>query len=70
MSIAIRQPPIYVNLAAHLYEHYEPYDHVLVVCDYDGCIKLCEKGIGMCDFCIDKITNAMSQDLDEVLNGK
>ena len=70
MPIQIKQASVYINLATHLYDYYEPYDHVLVVCNYDDCTNLCEKGIGICDPCIDKITSTMAQDLDEVVNGK
>jgi hypothetical protein len=68
--IVIKQPPVYMNLATHLYQYYEPHDHTLVVCDYNGCTRLCEKGVGMCDSCINKMTDIMARDLDEVVNGK
>lgn len=63
MPVLIKQPKMYFNYAAE--EWYEPYDHTLVYCE---CGNLCEKGIGTCDDCIDKITNEMSADLDRIFN--
>ena len=70
MPIQIKQASTYINYAMHLYPMPSSYDYRLTVCDYDGCTRLCEKDMGTCDVCIEKITDAMSHDLDEVLNGK
>jgi len=41
----------------------EPYDHTLIPCD---CGRLCERGIGLCDPCIDKVTIEMEKDLEQL----
>jgi len=64
MPIVIKQPSVYVNLAVDCYEYYEPYDHTLVQCD---CGRLCEKGVDMCDPCIDEVTTEMTKDLDRII---
>ena len=59
--ITIKQASIYINFAAD--EFYEPYDHTLISCD---CGRLCERGVGLCDVCIDEMTKVMAQDLEKL----
>lgn len=60
----IKQPSQYINLAVDHYRYYEPYDHTLIQCDGngEGCNRLCEKGVGLCDPCIDKMVDEMVGD--------
>lgn len=47
-EIKIKQPPMYFDYASP--DWVERYDHTLVYCE---CGNLMEKGIGLCDKCIE-----------------
>lgn len=64
--IVIKQPPMYIEYEPD--ERFEPYDRTLIRCQCDcNCQGLCERGIGLCDKCIDKITEVMTQDLENII---
>jgi len=60
MSIIIRQPKLYFDY--DMPDWADPYDQSLILCE---CGNLCEKGIGRCELCIDKITKNMQKDLSD-----
>lgn len=62
-TITIKQSSAYINYA--LPDWVEPYDHTLVNCE---CGNLMEKGMGLCDECIDRETLKMEADLKEMFN--
>lgn len=61
----IKQPRIYIDFASP--DWVESYDHTLIKCPCDcKCNNLCEKGVGLCDICINNMVSEMTNDLDEV----
>ena len=63
MGWLIKQPSLYFDYSSP--DWVEPYDHHLVACE---CGKLCEKGVGLCDNCLDVISRKMEIDLEETIN--
>lgn len=61
MSITIKQPAMYVDFAAP--DWVEPYDHTLVSCD---CGNLMERGMGLCDKCIERESLLIQLDLESM----
>jgi len=61
--IIIRQPTMYFDYASP--DWVEPYDHTLVSCECGG---LCEKGVGLCDQCIDRESLKNEASLKELLD--
>ena len=62
-SITIKQPAMYISY--DLPDWVEPYDRTLVLCE---CGSLMERGMGLCDKCIDRETLKMKPDSEEILN--
>lgn len=58
----IKQPSHYIDYSA---PHWmEDYDHVVVNCE---CGKLMERGMGLCDSCIERESLIMQKDLHKIL---
>lgn len=61
-SIQIKQPEMYISY--DLPDWVEPYDRTLVQCECGR--SLMEKGMGLCDTCIDEFTKQVEQDLKDL----
>ncbi len=59
--IIIKQPSVYINYTLPYWV--KPYDHTLVSCE---CGNLMERGMGLCDKCIDREILKMQADLQEM----
>lgn len=66
MPILIKQPPVYFDYTKN--ENDEVWDRSLIKCPCEcRCLNLCEKGVGLCDPCLNNISIKLSNDLDKIL---
>lgn len=64
-KITIKQPSIYIDFTSPNWV--DPYDRVLVRCE---CGELMERGMGLCDKCIDRESYEIESDLRKLVNVK
>lgn len=63
MTVVIRQPSMYFDYAFP--DWVDPGGYTLVQCD---CGNLCEKGVGLCEPCIERESIEAERGLEEILN--